>query len=70
MIFDDDDFFPVLQQPNDEPPADDEDSMHEAIQQYLRKRGSNFIGTDGPRREAASSSIARLHFPRNRARRG
>jgi hypothetical protein len=56
MMFDDDDFFAVLQQPDDEPPAEDEDSMHEAIEQYLRQRGSNFIGKNGPRRSAARPS--------------
>ena len=55
MMFDDDDCFSLLQQQNDEPPAEDED---------LRKRGLNFIGKDGPRREAASSSIARLSAAR------
>ena len=40
MTFDDDDYLAVLPQPVDEPPAEDEDSMHEAIEQYLRKRRS------------------------------
>lgn len=48
MTFDDDDYLAVLQQPVGEPPAEDEDSMHEAIEQYLRERGLNFIGKGGP----------------------
>jgi hypothetical protein len=58
MTFDDD-FFDVLPQPVGEPPAEDEDSMHEAIEQYLRERGLNFIAKDAPRREAGSSSTRR-----------
>ena len=48
MTFDDDDYLAVLPQPVGEPPAEDEDSMHEAIQQYLRERGLNF-GKDARR---------------------
>ena len=56
MMFDDEDSFAVLQQPDDELPAEDEDLMHEAIEHYLRKRGSNFLDKDGPRRLAARRS--------------
>ena len=37
-------------QRNDEPLPEDEDSMHEAIQQYLQERGLNFIAKNGLRR--------------------
>jgi hypothetical protein len=47
MTFDDDDFSALLQQRHDQPLAEDEDSMHEAIEQYLRKRRSDFMGKDG-----------------------
>jgi hypothetical protein len=47
MTFDDDDYLAVLPQPVGEPPAEDEDSMHEAIEEYLRECGLNFIGKDG-----------------------
>jgi hypothetical protein len=47
MTFDDDDYLAVLPQPVGEPPAEDEDSMHEAIEQYLRECGLNF-GKDAP----------------------
>ena len=69
MTFDDDDYLAVLPQPVGEPPAEDEDSMHEAIEQYLRERGLNFIAKDGPRREAESRSTARRNSPHDRARR-
>ena len=59
MTFDDDDYLAVLPQPVGEPPAEDEDSMHEAIEQYLRERGLNFIAKDGPGRQANSSSTRR-----------
>ena len=59
MTFDDDDYLAVLPQPVGEPPAEDEDSMHEAIEQYMRKQGINFIGKDGPQPEAGSSSTRR-----------
>jgi hypothetical protein len=41
MTFDDDDYLAILPQPVGEPPAEDEDSMHEAIERYLRKRRSD-----------------------------
>ena len=47
MTIDDDDYLAVLPQPVGEPPAEDEDSMHEAIERYLRKRRSDFMGKDG-----------------------
>ena len=47
MTFDDDDYLAVLPQPDDESPAEDKDSMLEAIEQYLRKRRSDFMGKDG-----------------------
>ena len=59
MMFDDDDFSALLQQRHDEPLAEDQDRMHEAIEQYLRKRRSNFIEKDGPRRQAESRSTVR-----------
>ena len=64
MMFDDDeDFFAVPQKPDDEPPDEDEDSMHEAIEPYLRKRGFNFIGKDGPRRSAARTASHGVNSP-------
>ena len=48
MTFDDYDYLAVFPQPVGEPPAEDEDSMHEAIEQYLRERGLNF-GKDARR---------------------
>jgi hypothetical protein len=59
MMFDDDDYLAVLPQPVGEPPAEDEDGMHEAIEQYLRECALNFIAKDAPRREAGSSSTRR-----------
>ena len=50
MIFDDDDFFAILQQRNNEPLPEDEDSMHEAIEQYLRKRTSISLRSTAPAR--------------------
>ena len=32
--------------------------MHEAIEQYLRKRGINFVGKDGPRRNRENAGPA------------
>ena len=48
MTFDDVDYVTVLPQPVGEPPAEDEDSMHEAIEHYLQEHGLNFIAKDGP----------------------
>jgi hypothetical protein len=48
MTFDDDDdYLAIPPQPVGEPPPEDEDSMHEAIEQYLRNRRSDFMGKDG-----------------------
>jgi hypothetical protein len=46
MMFDDDGFSALLQERNGEPPSEDEDLMHEAIEQYLRKWGINFIANE------------------------